>query len=215
MPSAPTGEEQAVAAAKGLVDKGAPWKPGMKWPVILTEGIVLAVAGAVVWLAPSFGARAILELVALILLVTAALSAWRVLRQQVEPARVGNVAFRAGVGLSIGLVAIIGALIADDSVATTLAIAVVLGIGLILYGLAGLAAALVGRPAGAPFPVVGLIVAGVTLVVGLLLVFNGRGGIDSLNGTFALLGILLLLAGLALAGYALMLRSRDQPVPAE
>ena len=180
-----------MAAAKGLVDKGAPWKAGMKWPVVMAEGIVLAVAGLLVWLAPGFGARAVLQVLGIILLATAALSAWRLLRDQVAPGRIATVAFRAGVGLSVGLIVVIGSLIAQDTDVATVAIAIILGIGLILYGLAAVAAALIRREKGSRFPVVSLVIAGLTVVVGLLLVLNGRGGVDSLKGTFTWLGILL------------------------
>ena len=210
-----SGEEQALAAAKDLADKAAPWKAGMKWPVVMTEGIVLAIAGAVVWLAPGFGAKAVLQVLGIILLATAALSAWRLLRDQVAPGRVATVAFRSGVGLSVGLIVVIGSLIAQDTDVATVAIAIILGVGLILYGLAAVAAALVRREKGSRFPVVALVIAGLTMLVGLLLVLNGRGGIDSLKGTFTWLGILLLVVGIALAGYAWMLRTRDQVEPAE
>lgn len=213
--TAVSGEEQALAAAKGLVDKGAPWKAGMKWPVVMAEGIVLAVAGALVWLAPGFGAKAVLQILGIILLATAALSAWRLLRDHVAPGRIATVAFRSGVGLSVGLIVVVGSLIAEDSDVATVAIAIILGVGLILYGLAALAAALVRREKGSRFPVVALVIAGLTVVIGLLLVLNARGGIDSLKGTFTWLGILLLVVGIALAGYAWMLRSRDQAEPAE
>ncbi len=213
--TAPSGEEQALELAKGLVDKGAPWKAGMKWPVVMTEGIVLAIAGAVVWLAPGFGARAGLQVLGIILLATAALSAWRLLRDRVAPGRIATVAFRAGVGLSVGLIVVIGSLIAQDTDVATVAIAIILGIGLVLYGLAAIAAALVRREKGSRFPVVALVIAGLTLVVGVMLVLTGRDGMDALKGTFTWLGILLLVAGLALAGYAWLLRSRDQAEPAE
>lgn len=204
-----------MAAAKGLMDKGAPWKAGMRWQVVLIEGIVLIAAGALIWLAPGFGARAVLQVVGVLLLVTAALSTWRLLRDQVPVPRIAFMAFRAGVGLAVGLIVVIGSLISDDADVATVALAVVLGIGLILYGLAAIAGALLRREPGAGFPVVALIIAALTLVVGVLLVLNGRSGIDSLRGTFVLLGIILLVAGLALSGYALMLRSRDQVEPAD
>ena len=204
-----------MAAAKGLVDKGAPWKAGMRWQVVMAEGIVLAVAGALVWLAPGFGAKSVLQLLGIILLATASLSAWRLLRDQVAPARIATVAFRSGVGLSVGLIVVIGSLIAEDSSVATVAIAIILGVGLILYGLAAIAAAFVRRDKGSRFPVVSVVIAGLTVAVGLLLVVTARGGIDSLKSTFTLLGILLLVVGVALAGYAWMLRSRNQAEPAE
>jgi uncharacterized membrane protein HdeD (DUF308 family) len=197
------------------VEKGAPWKAGMRWQVVMAEGIVLAVAGAFVWLAPGFGAKAVLQLLGIILLATASLSAWRLLRDQVAPGRIATVAFRSGVGLSVGLIVVIGSLIAEDSSVATVAIAIILGVGLILYGLAAIAAAFVRRDKGSRFPVVSVVIAGLTVAVGLLLVVTARGGIDSLKSTFTLLGILLLVVGVALAGYAWMLRSRDQAEPAE
>jgi hypothetical protein len=112
--------------------------------------------------------------------------------------------------MSVGLIVVIGSLIVDDRDVATVAMAVVLGIGLVLYGLSAAFAAVVGREPGERFPVVALIISAAAVVVGLLLVVNGRNGIESLRGTFALLGILLLVAGLALVGYSLMLRSRDQ-----
>ena len=96
-----------------------------------------------------------------------------------------------------------------------IAIAIILGVGLILYGLAAIAAAFVRRDKGSRFPVVSVVIAGLTVAVGLLLVVTARGGIDSLKSTFTLLGILLLVVGVALAGYAWMLRSRNQAEPAE
>ena len=208
-------EDPGLAAAKGIVDKGAPWKAGMKWPVVLTEGIVLAVAGAVTWLAPGIGGKAVLELLGVILLVTSVLSVWQLLRDRVAPRRIATVAFRAGVGVSVGLIVVAGALIAQDSDTATVALAVVLGIGLILYGLSAVAAALLRREPGSRFPIVALVIGAATLLMGVLLVANGRNGIDSLKSTFTLLGILLLIVGLALCGYAFVLRSKDQAEPAD
>ena len=186
----------------------------MAWQVVLAEGIVLAIVGAFVWLRPGFGARAALQLMGVVLLVTAAVSVWRLLRDQIEPARTGNVGFRAGVGLSVGLITVIGSLVASESDTVTVALAIVLGIGLMLYALAVLAAALLRRQPGSRFPVVAVVIAAMTFLVGLLLVVNGR-SIESLKDTFTWLGILLLIVGLGLIGYALVMRSRIQVEPAE
>ena len=56
-----------------------------------------------------------------------------------------------------------------------------------------------------------LIVAALTVIVGLMLVLNARNGIDSLQSTFTLLGILMLVAGLGFVGYGYMLRSAQMP----
>ncbi|MBX3030576.1 MAG: hypothetical protein KF809_10470 [Chloroflexi bacterium] len=204
-------EEDMLRGAANLVDQNAPWKKGARWEVVLIQGVVLGVAGLIVWLAPGFGAAAILQLVALLLLVSAGLSVWRLLRHRVAPARVGTVAFRAGVGLSIGIVTILGSLIVDDRDVGTRAVAVVLGVGLVLYGLAALTTIVFGRQKGAGLPIVSIVVVVLTVVVGILLIVNGRDGIDALQGTFVLLGILIALAGLGLIGYALMLRQGQAP----
>ena len=187
----------------------------MPWQLVLAEGAVMVVLGGVLWLAPGLGSRVALQVVGAVLLATAGLSLVRLLNDQVEPARAGNVGFRAGVGLSVGLITVIGGLIATEGDTVTVALAVILGIGLILYALAVLAAALLRRPAGSPFPVVPVVIAAVTGAVGLLLLVRGRSGIDELTSSFTLLGVLILIAGLGLAGYALLMRAQARVEPAE
>jgi hypothetical protein len=126
-----------------------------------------------------------------------------------------TVAFRAGVGVTVGLITVIGSLIVEDRNVGTVAVAIVLGVGLVLYGLVALLSAFARREPGSGFPVVALIVAALTVIVGLMLIINGRNGIESLQSTFTLLGILMLLAGLGFAGYGWMLRSAQMPPGAE
>jgi uncharacterized membrane protein HdeD (DUF308 family) len=209
------GEAEALAMAKGLMDKAAPWKAGVKWPVVLVQGIVLGVAGLVIWLAPGFGATAVLQLLAVLLLITSLLSLLRLIQGRVAPGKVGPVAFRAGVGTTVGLLVVIGSLLAERSDTGTVALAIVMGIGLILYGLSELLTAFFRREPGTRFPVVAVLVSVATVIVGLLLVLNGRSGITSLTSTFTILGILLVIAGLAIIGYSLMLRQANQAEPAD
>jgi uncharacterized membrane protein HdeD (DUF308 family) len=197
----------AAQAAGGL----APWKKGARWEVVITQGIVLAVAGLIIWLAPGFGASAALQLIALLLLAMALLSTWRILRGQVAPQRMATVAFRAGVGVTVGLITVIGAFIVEDRNVGTVALAIILGVGLVLYGLVALVTTFARREPGSGIPVVALIISALTVIVGLMLIINGRNGIDSLQSTFTLLGILMLLAGLGFLGYGWMLRSAQMP----
>ena len=53
-----------------------------------------------------------------------------------------------------------------------------------------------------------LVANSVLALVGALLLFAGAAGADSVDGIFNLLGVLLIAAGLALAGYAYMLRQQ-------
>jgi hypothetical protein len=48
-----------------------------------------------------------------------------------------------------------------------------------------------------------------------MLVLNGRSGIDALRSTFVLMGIVLLVAGVALVGYGLMIRNAQLSPPAD
>jgi uncharacterized membrane protein HdeD (DUF308 family) len=205
-------EEEIIRGAYSTVADNAPWKKGARWEVVVAQGVILGIAGLVIWLAPGFGAAAVLQLIAVLLLAMALLSVWRLVRGQVAPARLATVAFRAGVGVSIGLVTVIGSLIVEDRNTGTVAIAIVLGIGLVLYGLVAAASAIASRAGG--IPIVGLLLAAVTVIVGILLVINGRNGIDALQGTFVLLGIVMLVVGVVLVGYGLMIRSAQAPAPA-
>ena len=54
-----------------------------------------------------------------------------------------------------------------------------------------------------------------TGAIGLPLLVRGRSGIDELTNSFMLLGVLILIAGLVLAGYALLMRAQARVEPAE
>lgn len=205
-PTTPTGYDDPIMGAAKAVGGVAPWKKGARWEVVVTQGVVLGIAGLIIWLAPGFGASAALQLIAVLLLAMALLSAWRILRGAVAPQRMAAVAFRAGVGVTVGLITVIGAFIVEDRNVGTVALAIVLGVGLILYGVVALLATFARRQPGSGIPVVALIVAALTVVVGLMLVLNGRNGIDSLQSTFTLLGIVMILASLGFLGYGWMLR---------
>ena len=126
----------------------APWKKGARWEVVVAQGIILGIAGLIIWLAPGFGASAALQLIALLILAMALLSTWRIVRGQVAPQRMATVAFRAGVGVTVGLITVIGSLIVEDRNAGTVAVAIILGVGLILYGLVAILAAFARREPG-------------------------------------------------------------------
>ncbi len=206
-----THDDDPIMGAAQAAGNLAPWKKGARWEVVVAQGVILGIAGLIIWLAPGFGASAALQLIAVLLLAVALLSTWRIMRGQVAPQRMATVAFRAGVGVTVGLITVIGAFIVEDRDAGTVALAIILGVGLVLYGLVALLTAFARRAPGSGIPVVALIVAALTVIVGLMLVINGRNGIASLQGTFTLLGILMLLAGLGFLGYGWMLRSDQMP----
>lgn len=208
-----SGEEQALGIAKDLVVQNAPWKAGIAWEVVMAQGAGLAIAGLLLWLAPNAGAFA-LQVLALTLLGSAGVSAWRLVRGRVAPRRVAVVGFRAGVGVTTGLLAIMGTLLAGGTDTNRVALTVILGTGILLYGIASAVAPFVGREKGERFPVAGLLISIGAAVLGLWLVIQGSSGIEAVRGTFSAIGILLILAGAALCGYAFYLRSRPEEAPA-
>ena len=207
-----SGTDKATALASSAVDKGAPWKRGTAWWVVLTEGVVGVVIG-VLLLLTDMGTNVALELLGVLLLVTSLLSIYQLFRAQVAPSRIALVAFRSGAGLTTGVLVLIGSLAIGVSDQVTRALAVVLGVGLVIFGLVGLASGFIGREPGQRLPIAGLIVAGGAALVGVLLTVNGIAGYDQVKGTFKLLGILLLIAGGALAVYGYMLKSRQATDP--
>ena len=210
----PTADEAAVAAAKDLAGRSAPWKSGVPWTTVFAEGVVLAVVRALLVLAPAFSAPTVLVILGALMLLTAGLSAYRAFRGRVAPTRVVIVAFRDGTGVAIGLTVVLGSLLVGSrGDAKTVAVAAVLGIGLLIYGAVGAAGLLARREAGTSFPVVALIVAVAMAIVGVLLVVNAGSGIEELKSTFRLLGVVLLVAGLALVGWGYGLKSRDATDP--
>jgi len=80
-------EAQAFASAAAMVGERAPWRATVSPVVVIIEGVVLAVLGASLWLLPDLSSTLALQAIAIVLLVTALLGAWRVLRDQIAPAR--------------------------------------------------------------------------------------------------------------------------------
>ncbi len=147
------------------------------------------------------------------LLATSLVSVYGLLRGQVPPGRIALVSFRAGVGVTTGALVLIGSWAIGSNDQVTRALAVVLGVGLLLFGLVGLLSGILQRKAGSGLPVAPLIVAGGAVLVGLLLTLNGIAGYDQVQSTFKLLGVLLIVAGIALCVYGYMLRQRQGTDP--
>lgn len=211
MPASP---DPATALASSAVDKGAPWKRGTAWWVVLSEGVV-GIAVGLLLLATDLGTNLAIELLGVLLLVTSLLSVVQLVKGRVAPGRIALVAFRSGAGVTTGILVLIGSVAIGASDPVTRALAVVLGVGLIVFGIVGLASGLLRREAGQGLPVAVLIVAGGMALVGLMLTINGIAGYDQVKSTFKLLGVLMLVAGAALMIYGYLLRSRGASDPGE
>ena len=195
------------------MDKGAPWKRGTAWWVVITEGVVGLVLG-VLLLLTDMGTNLALELLGLLLLVISCLTVYQLFRGQIAPARIALVSFRSGAGVTTGVLVLIGALAIGASEPVTRALAVVLGVGLVIFGLVGLVSGFLQRQAGQGLPVAALIIAGGCVLVGLLLTVNGIAGYDEVQGNVqAAWACCSSSAGVALCGYGYMLRERQATDP--
>jgi uncharacterized protein with PQ loop repeat len=112
--------------------------------------------------------------------------------------------------VTVGLVVLVATIFVPVTDAVVAALAVVVGIGFFIFGITGIATSFVRRQMEAPLPLATLVANAVLALAGAVLVFAGAAGSDSVDGIFNLLGVLLIAAGLVLAGYAYMLRQQDE-----
>ena len=184
------------------------------WTIVLVEGIVAALVGLLFIFKPLGGSSTTLQLVGLILLVGSLITAFQLWRHPLRPELEQLASFRAGSGVTVGLVVLVATFFTDVTDAVVAALAVVVGIGFIIFGVTGIAASFVRRQIDVPLPLATLIANAVLALAGAVLIFAGAAGADAVDGIFNLLGVLLIAAGLALAGYAYMLRQQDETAEA-
>lgn len=208
--SAPSSVDAASAVADDLIDRSAPWSTRTSWTIVLVEGILVALMGLVFIFKPLGGASTTLQLVGLILLGGSLVTSFQLWRHQYRPDLEVLASFRAGSGVTVGAVVIVATFLTDVTDAVTATLAVVVGIGFIVFGLVGIAATLVRRKIDAPLPLASLVVNAVLALAGLLLLFAGAAGSSAVDGLFNLLGVVLIATGLVLAGYSYMLRQQDR-----
>jgi len=75
--------------------------------------------------------------------------------------------------------------------------------------LAGIAGSFVRRATNAPLPMATLILNAVLALAGVVLMLSGAAGSDAVDGIFNILGIVLIMAGAGLGGYAYLLRQQE------
>ncbi len=200
--------DKATAITGDLIDRGAPWSSRTSWTIVLVEGIVAALVGLIFLVKPLGGSSTTLQLVGLILLGGALITTFQVWRQQMRPDLETLAAFRAGSGVTVGLVVVVATFFTAVTDAVTAALAVVVGIGFIIFGLSGIATSFVRRADDAPLPVANLVLNAVLALAGAVLMLSGARGADAVDGIFNLLGVLLIATGLGLSGYAYLLRQQ-------
>jgi uncharacterized membrane protein HdeD (DUF308 family) len=195
--------------AEDLIDRGVPWNPGTSWTIVLTEGIVVALVGLLFIFKPLGGSSTALQVVGLILLGGSLATLFQLLRHEYPPDLEVLSAFRAGSGVTVGTVVIVSTFLTAVTDAVVASLAVVIGIGFVVFGLVGIAGSLARRELNAPLPMATLIINAVLALSGLVLMFAGAGGGSDVDWLFNILGVLLIASGLALAGYSYMLRQDE------
>lgn len=201
--------DRATALTEELIDRGAPWSARTSWRIVLGEAIVAGVVGLLILFRPIGGSSTTLQIIGLVLLIGALLTAFQIWRHSIQPGLEVLAAFRAGSGVTVGLVVIAATFFTNVTTAVSASLAVVIGVGFIIFGSAGAAATFVGRDADAPLPLPGLIANVILIVAGVVLLFAGAAGSSTVDSVFTLLGILVIAAAVALAGYAYLLRQRE------
>lgn len=207
--STPSSVERATAITEDLIERGAPWSSRTTWTIVLVEGIAAAVLGLLFLFKPLGGSATTLQLVGLVLLVAALITAFQLWRHRVRPDLETLAAFRAGSGVTVGLVIIVATFFTAVTDAVTAALAVVVGIGFIIFGVAGFASSFIRQVGDAPLPLVTMIINAVLAAAGVVLMFAGASGSGAVNSIFTLLGIVLIVAGLGLGGYSYLLRQQE------
>lgn len=201
--------DEAAAVAAEIIDRGAPWSPRTSWTIVLIEGIVVALIGLIFIFEPFGGASTTLQLAGLALLAGSGVTVFQLWRHEFRHDIEMLASFQAGSGVTVGLVVVLATFLTDVTDAVTATLAVVIGVGFIVFGVVGIASSLIRRQLDAPLPLASLVLNAVLALAGLLLLFAGWDGSDSVDGLFNVLGVLLIASGLALAGYSFMLYQQE------
>ena len=201
--------DRATAITEDLIDRGAPWSSRTSWQIVVGEAVVVGILGLLFLFRPIGGSSTTLQLIGLILLVGALIGAFQLWRRNVRPDLEILTAFRAGSGVTVGLVIIVATFFTNVTAEVAASLAVVVGIGFIIFGVSGLLSSFIGREPKMALPLPGLIANAVMVVTGAVLMFAGAAGPGAVDGIFNLLGILMIVAAVSLAGYAYLLRQQE------
>ena len=188
---------------KSLVDNSVPWRKGARWQSVGLQGIVLAAVGIYVLVDKSSAASAILQLIALALLITSLLAVIGEIRSGGTDIATYS-AFRAGIGATIGAMGTARWFwnYIDDR-----QLRLILGWGLIAYAVIFLIGVIAVRGRSG-IQISGLVISALTIILGVILLIN-----DNAQGSsiLALLGTVFVVFGLLLVVFAVYLhRSKDK-----
>ncbi len=188
--------------AASLVNKGLPWRSDVRWPVVAAEAVALVGLGILMLVDSEAAGRAVLQIIGVVLLVTSVVLGAGSLRA--SEARLGEFdAFRAGIGVTVGLIATISWW--SDYIERG-AVRLILGWGLVAYSVLHLAGLVMARQRAGIRPSVVLIVV-LTLILGIILLTSD----DSVSeGRITLLGVVFVAVGILLGAWAYVLYARSE-----
>ena len=192
--------------ARSLVDKGLPWSSDVRWPVVAVEAVLLVGLGGYILLDTTGAAEAALQIIGVVLLAASVMLGAATLKEQEFRLGVFD-AFRAGIGVTVGLIATLSWW--SDYIETGAA-RLILGWGLIAYSILHLVGLVAIRGRSGLRPSI-LAIVGLTLVLGIFLLTSD----DMVSaGRMNALGAIFLIFGVLLGGLAYYLYSRNRPATA-
>jgi uncharacterized membrane protein HdeD (DUF308 family) len=198
---------------QSLVEKGAtaakPWRRGIPWWLVLIEGLILLASGLYGLIAPNGGGRVLGWALILTLAVIGLLELIAALRMH-EAGRARQATLIQGL---VGLV--IGGLLVVLDLTNVLDLGgglIVLGLGLLVFGLLGLYRYLAHRESHLPS---GGWVLAVVLIVAGVLVLLAEAGVGHGTTYVRIVSILLIVCGVALLSSAFVIRRRGGGLPVE
>lgn len=181
--------------AKSLATQGAPWRKDIPWQLLAVEGAVALGIGIYVLVATDSATDIIRQLIAVVLLVQAFLHTSAGFRNRDAPAAPFHI-LRGGVGMTVGLIVLLEKF---SDYLNVEAARFILGLGLIAYGAIGIAGIWVDREERG-LRLGGLAAGAINIVLGLMFVFSDSAKTSWIRG----LGIVVLVAGIVLLGFAFM-----------
>jgi uncharacterized membrane protein HdeD (DUF308 family) len=191
-------EEKALE----FVNKGAPWKRDVAWPIIALQAAVLLGIGIYILVDKEGASDIILQLIGLMLLVTSILTGFANFRRP-ESGLGFYDSFRSGVGATAGLIVVISWW--SDYIEKE-AQRSILGWGLIAYTALHLIGLIAVRGRG-NIRLSTVVIAVMTLVIGIILVTGNDESSDSRMNTLA---AILIVIGVALAGLAFYVYKKNE-----
>lgn len=186
--------------AKGILDKGKPWRTDVRWEIVAIETVIAVVVGAFILINPDSARDGILQIVGVALLF-ASLHLGAMAMRGNESAISLIDAFRGGVGVTIGVIATSSWW--SDYIENP-AVRVILGWGLVAFAVLQLVGLFTAQGRAA-FSMTSLMISALILVLGIILLTSDNATADS---RMTMLGVTFLVFGVLLGGLAYLLYAR-------